>query len=60
MIIGNLLHDADGKVRSLWIENKRLKVWVYILIGILTLFELILMYFFRCSKFYLHKLIIRI
>jgi hypothetical protein len=45
MITEELINAADKKVRSLYVENKMLRLWVYISLGISNLFGLILMYF---------------
>ncbi len=55
MLTEVLINDANDKVRSLCIENKRLIVWVYIFLGISTLFGVALIYFFCYGKFCLYK-----
>ncbi len=54
MITENLLYDAEERVRSLCIENKSLRVWFYILLGISSLFGLMLIYLLlhKIVKFY--------
>ncbi len=46
----NSLNDAHGKVRSLCVENKMLRLWVYIFVGTSTLFGVMLICFFLLSK----------
>ena len=36
MITEELINDADEKIKSLYSENKRLRFWVYVLLGIST------------------------
>jgi hypothetical protein len=55
MITEQLINNADEKVRSLCVENKRLRFWVYILLSISTVFALMLIYFFYSGKFNLYK-----
>ncbi len=55
MITDQLINYADEKVRSLCVKNKTLKIWVYILLGISSLFSLMLIYSFYCGKFNLYK-----
>ncbi len=46
----NSLNDAHEKVRSLCVQNRKLRLWVYIFVGTSTLFGLMLMFFFLLSK----------
>ncbi len=55
MITKELINAADKKVRSLYVENKMLRLRGYILLGISTLFGLVLIYFFCFDKYYLYK-----
>jgi hypothetical protein len=34
MVTEQLINDADKKFISLYVENKRLRIWIYILLGI--------------------------
>lgn len=40
-----LINDADEKVKSLYPENKKLWYWIYILICVSIVFDIILLYF---------------
>ncbi len=43
----------DEKVRSLCVQNKKLRLWVYIFVGTSTLFGVMLIYFFCYQKLYM-------
>ncbi len=55
MLTEVLINDANDRVRSLCIENKRLIVWVYIFLGTSTLFGVVLIYCLCYGKFCLYK-----
>jgi hypothetical protein len=55
MLTEVIINDADEKVKSLCIENERLRLWLYILLGTSTLFGVVLIYCFCYIKFRLHK-----
>jgi hypothetical protein len=42
MITEKLIDEADEKVRSFCVEKRRLRFWIYVLLGISTLFSLII------------------
>jgi hypothetical protein len=44
------LNDAHEKVRSLRVENKKLRLWVYKFVDASTLFGVMLICFFLLSK----------
>jgi hypothetical protein len=54
MITEQLINYVDEKVGSLCFEKKRLRFWVYILLGISIVFVLILTYFSYRGKFNLY------
>ncbi len=55
MVTEQLINDADKKFISLCVENKRLRIWVYILLGILTVLVLTSIYVFYYRKLNLYK-----
>jgi hypothetical protein len=62
MITEQLINDADEKVRALCVEasslryeNKRLRFWVYVLLGVSTVFTSMLIYSYYYNKFNLYK-----
>jgi hypothetical protein len=55
MITENLLFNAEERVRSLCAENNRLIFWVYVLLGISSLFSLILIYCWCYGKLCFYK-----
>ncbi len=52
MFTEELINDADEKVRSLCVENKRLRVWFYLSLGVLSVLVFMLIYFSCYVKFY--------
>jgi hypothetical protein len=57
MITEQLINNADEKVRSLCVENKKMRALVYVPIGISSFFGLALIYFIyeTLSKKHLKK-----